>query len=560
MFQPESLYLLSLFLLVDYLPFLNSNDEIGEALDARAAVNKLIAMGAACAKAEEAIRERYDEEERIVLRQYAAEKDVESIDDAYQQLVTDLLEAEERELERTRTACVTQQREYLRGVVQEVLEYYSFLMGVDPTAATAFLEQAGDYWESIRLGLEECQQLYSEESDGLPPEVFSEEKMCRTEEVELLLEAFQSFFEQAALTVGKVEDTPLEGYLPGVLPAIPGSGQVDTGAEDNRDSLLDLTEVTEGPTEVTEGPTYITVEHTEETMEPTEVTPGPSDVELYLPGILPVIPDWPGSGHIDDLKTGTTLTDEVTTEDSTEATEGPTETTESPTEATESPTETTESPTEATEGPTETTEGPTETTESPTEATEGLTETTESRTETTESPTETTESPTETTEDTDVPLNVEEVEKNAMPKSPEPGYYDNSESVLHNTWCDVCKHGLCLDVLWWVWLLLSFVLAGVSCVAILFQPHQGRMALQMEAQLQPAQRPSPLQGQPCPPTMVQVISTTPLRRRRRGLCTWWSGPVWQRWPCCFWQCWECVCWQCLCVVSTLALCSRSHHC
>ena len=29
-----------------------------------------------------------------------------------------------------------------------------------------------------------------------------------------------------------------------------------------------------------------------------------------------------------------------------------------------------------------------------------------------------------------MPLNVEEVEKNAMPKSPEPGYYDNSESVL----------------------------------------------------------------------------------------------------------------------------------
>ena len=429
-----------------YLSFLDSPDveKFGAALNAREVVNKLIAMGADCEKEEAAVRGQYVDEERIALKQY---EELGGSEETYARLITDLLEAEERDVERVRAACVSQQREYLHSLVKEVLEYYSFLIDVDSAEAATFLKQADNYWETIRVGLDKCRQLYAKESDGLPPEVFSEEKMCRTEEVELLLEAFQSFVEQAVMMQGKGEGHSLEGYLPGILPVSPdkdaeGGEAAKTGSVESTDGPTDIeaylpgilpvipdngqenkdvgkpieetkepteetkepTEKTKEPTEETKEPTEETKEPTEETKEPTEETKEPSevsdelkDLEAYLPGILPVIPDWSGSGPMDDEKD-------------------------------QDPVEATEVSTQATE----TTEGPTEVPEGPTEATGG-----------TGSPTDAKES--------DVVYEVFDSlngERAGNSETKSPGASDSSELVLHNIWCDVCnRHGLYLGVL-----------------------------------------------------------------------------------------------------------------
>ena len=393
-----------------YLPFLDplNVDEFWTALDLRTALNKLTVIGAACARTEEALRERYEEEGRLVLEQYTVDRGAE---EAYQRLVEELLEAEERELDRARAACVTQQREYLVEVVKQGLERIEFLVGIDPAAAIAFLRRADKYWESIRLGLEECQQLYAQISDGTYPEVVSEEKMCRAEEVELLLGALQRFVDQASEMVKKAEDTPL-----GNLPVIPlDSDHVDDAGRDG-DPLLDLEEVAEGPV----------------------------DLEKYLPGILPVVPGRPDSGLV---KTSAPLTGEVIPTAETTA-EGPTEMTEDPTiiiggpsGVTEGPTEMREDPTILIGGPGEVTGGPTEMkedstvfTRGPSEVTGGPTEMTEDSTVFTRGPSEVTGGPTEMTEDdhsdngsTKVPGGGKDV-----PESPGPASNDG-EPVLHNT-------------------------------------------------------------------------------------------------------------------------------
>ena len=371
-----------------YLPFLDPHnvDEFWTALDLRTALNKLTVIGAACARTEEALPERYEEEGRLVLEQYTVDRGAE---EAYQRLVEELLEAEERELDRARAACVTQQREYLVEVVKQGLDRIEFLVGVDPAAAIAFLRRADKYWESIRLGLEECQQLYAQISDGTYPEVVSEE-MCRAEEVELLLGALQRFVDQASEMVKKAEDTPL-----GNLPVIPlDSDHVDDAGRDG-DPLLDLEEVAEGPV----------------------------DLEKYLPGILPVVPDRPDSGLV---KTSAPLTGEVTPTAETTA-EGPTEMTEDPTIIIGGPSGVTEGPTEMREDPTILIGGPGEVTGGPTEMKEDSTVFTRGPSEVTGGPTEMTEDDHSDNGSTKVPGGGKDV-----PESPGPASNDG-EPVLHNT-------------------------------------------------------------------------------------------------------------------------------
>ena len=370
----------SLSLAVDaYLLFLDSldADEFGLPLDARAAVSKLIAIGEACATAEQAIRKRYEEGERLVLGRYAADGGTGTSEEAYQRLVMELLEAEGREIDRAVAGCVAQQRAYLRDVVKQALEQYSFLVAVDPTSAVASLRGADDFWETIRLGLDKCRQLHAEETDGFPPEVFSDE-MCHTEEVELLLGALRSFVEQAAELVAKSQD----------------NRQVVNNGGSDWEPSLDLSKATEHP----------------------------GDVEEHSPGILLVVPEQTSKGHVDD--TSHHLTEEA---------EGPTEETESPTEEAESPTEETEGPTEETEGPTEDTEGPTEDTEGPTEEAEGPTEVPNELTEGGHGGDDEAEH--------EVLDTWNEEDGTTVTKSPGLGNHGNGEPVFHNTWCDVCKHG-----------------------------------------------------------------------------------------------------------------------
>ena len=389
-----------------YLPFLDQHnvDEFWTALDLRGALNKLTVIGAACARAEEALRERYEGEGRLVLEQYTGD---EGAEEAYQRLVRELLEAEERELDLARAACVAQQREYLVEVVEQGLERIDFLVGVDPAAAITFLRRADEYWESIRLGLEDCRQLYAQVSDGSPSEVASEEKMCRTEEVELLLGALQRFVEQAGEVVERAEDTP-----PGYLPVIPlDSDQVDDPGRDGH-PWLDLEEVAESPV----------------------------DLEKYLPGVLPVVPERSDSGLVEN---SAPVMGEVTptAEGPTEMTEDPTTIIGGPSEVTEGPTEMTEDPTTIIGGPNEVTEGPTEMTEDPTTIIGGPSEVTEGPTEMTEDPTtiiggpsEVTEGPTEMRENGHRDSGSTEVPGDGGDVSESPGpAYNDGEPVLHNT-------------------------------------------------------------------------------------------------------------------------------
>ena len=185
--------------------------ELGIDYNTRTIVAYLISLHDECEKDVRQTKEIYDMREQQILDNFAALKDNDrltmEVQMEYSRVMEQLLQERVASVEKIEGECKAAEENYLKKTSAAVIEYVSTIMEFQPDKADIAVRDLLAYRQQLKDGLANCIAMYEDTRDGRPVEVYDPEKLCRYQEVVLMLMAYENILVELKISFVEEDKT-----------------------------------------------------------------------------------------------------------------------------------------------------------------------------------------------------------------------------------------------------------------------------------------------------------------------------------------------------------------